>query len=197
MNHPLAALAVVWALAVILPGPNFLAVTYAAAVGGRRRALLTALGCLVGTAFWLSAGLLGLKVLFVLLPWSGMAIKIAGGAYLVWTGIQMMRGVGSAVTGAAAGWSAFRVGLATTLANPKSAAVAASLLAVALPGADGWLVAEAFALLLVISSSWYLLVAVAASTDRVTARLMAWRLWIGRLAGGLFVLFGAKLAFER
>jgi threonine/homoserine/homoserine lactone efflux protein len=196
----LAPLAAVWALAVILPGPNFLAITYAATMRGRRAAVLTALGCLTGTSFWIATGLLGLKALFAALPFAGVAIRIAGAAYLVWTGIQMIRraeAVAAAVS-RGSGLTAYRTGLAATLANPKSAAVAASLLAVALPpGQHAWLTAEAFVTLFAISCSWYLPLAVFASTRWMTRIFLPVRTAIGRVAGAVFVLFGIKLAIEQ
>ncbi len=193
----LAPLAAVWALAVVLPGPNFFAITYAAAAHGRKAAVLTALGSLTGTAFWIATGLLGLKALFVVLPLSGMAIRIAGAAYLVWAGIQMIRRAGPAAPRRGGTLSAYRTGLATTLANPKSAAVAASLLAVALPpGHHGLLAAEAFVTLFAISCSWYLPLALFASTEAMKRAFGPMRTIIGRVAGAVFVLFGIKLAME-
>lgn len=195
----LLPLAGVWALAVILPGPNFLVIVWTAAAHGRREALLAAAGVLTGAAFWIAAGLFGLKALFVALPFAGVAIKFAGAAYLVWFGVQMVLSAGGAGGGAARrGGAAFRAGLATTLANPKSAAVAASLLAVALPeGAPGLLAGEAFAVLLAISASWYLAVAVLGSMPPVVRAFLAGRRMLTRIAGAVFVLFGLKLALER
>ncbi len=196
----LAPLAAVWALAVILPGPNFFAITYAATLRGRRAAVLTALGSLTGTAFWIVTGLLGLKALFAVLPFAGMAIRIAGAAYLVWAGIQMVRRAGAAAAGVSrgGGLAAYRTGLATTLANPKSAALAASLLAVALPpGHHAGLTVAAFVTLFAISACWYLPLAVFASTGWMTRVFLPLRAGIGRAAGAVFILFGIKLAMER
>ena len=196
----LVPLAAVWALAVILPGPNFLAITYAATMRGRRAAVLTALGSLTGTAFWIATGLFGLKALFAVLPFAGMAIRIVGAAYLVWAGIQMIRRAGAALAAPRQGsaLTAYRTGLATTLANPKSAAVAASLLAVALPpGHHGLLTAEAFATLFAISCFWYLPLAFFASTAWMTRVFGPVRTIVGRAAGAVFVLFGITLAVER
>jgi threonine/homoserine/homoserine lactone efflux protein len=161
--HVLLPLAVVWGAAVILPGPNFLVVVWTAAARGRRDAVLAALGVLTGALFWISAGLFGLKALFV-----------------------------------ATAASSYRAGLATNLSNPKSAAVAASLLAVALPqGAPALLGVEAFLLLIAISSSWYLSVAVVGSMPAVVHAFVAARRRITQGAGALFVLFGLRLALER
>jgi threonine/homoserine/homoserine lactone efflux protein len=193
----LLPLAIVWAAAVVLPGPNFLVIVWIAAARGRRDALLAAAGVLTGAVFWISAGLFGLKALFVALPFAGTAIRFAGAAYLVWIGAQMVLRPAVAVAGQAASAS-YRAGLATNLSNAKSAAVAASLLAVALPeGAPAVLGVEAFVLLIAISSTWYLSVAIVGSMPAVVRAFVAMRRRVTQMAGTLFVLFGLKLALER
>ena len=196
----LAPLAAVWALAVILPGPNFLIILWMGATRGRQAALATAAGVLTGAAFWVAAGLFGLKVLFAALPFAGMAIKFGGAAYLVWFGLQLLfeRRDAAAVPETKRGGAAYRAGLATTLANPKSAAVAASLLAAALPvDAPRTLAPEAFVLLMAISSTWYLALAVVGSMPAMVRRFTAVRRRLAQVAGAAFVLFGIKLAIER
>lgn len=196
----LAPLAAVWTLAVMLPGPNFLVIVWMGASRGRRAALATAAGVLTGAAFWVAAGLFGLKALFAALPFAGMAIKFIGAAYLVWFGLQLLfqRRDAAAVPETTRISAAYRAGLATTLANPKSAAVAASLLAAALPlDAPGTLAPEAFVLLLAISALWYLTVAIVGSLPIMVRHFVAVRRRLSQAAGAAFVLFGVKLATER
>ncbi|HVY19040.1 MAG TPA: LysE family transporter [Bauldia sp.] len=196
--HILLPLAAAWALAVVLPGPNFLVIVWTAAARGRRPALAAALGVLTGALFWIAAGLFGLKVLFAALPVAGTAIRLLGAAYIVWFGLQMLLRpdrAGGASTGA--GMAAYRSGLATTLSNPKSAAVAASLLAAGLPAdASPGLGGEAFVMLIAISSCWYLGVALVGSLPPLVARLMAARRRLSQVAGVVFILFGLRLAVE-
>jgi len=196
----LLPLAAAWALAVMLPGPNFMAIAWTASVHGRRAALHCVAGVLTGAAFWIAAGLFGLSTLMAALPLAGSVIKLAGAAYLVWFGLQMVftAEAGAAAPRAGRGLSAYRVGLGTTLANPKSAAVAASLLAVALPeGSPGWFAAEVFAVLLAISATWYLAVGLVASLPPVVRGFASVRLYLTRAAGAVFVVFGLKLGLER
>ncbi|MCB1488549.1 MAG: LysE family transporter [Bauldia sp.] len=197
--HVLGPLAAVWALAVILPGPNFLVIVWTGATGGRRPALLAAAGVVTGAAFWIAAGLLGMKALFAALPFAGTTIKLAGALYLVWFGIQMMirADAAPATEGPRRGLAPYRAGLATTLANPKSAAVAASLLAVALPaGASVWLVGAAFGVLISISAAWYVTVAIVGSMPVVVDRFTVMRRQLSRGIGALFTLFGLRLALN-
>jgi len=197
--HVLLPLAVAWALAVVLPGPNFLIIVWTAAARGRRPAVAAALGVLTGALFWISAGLFGMKLLFAALPLAGTAIRLVGAAYIVWFGLQMLlrpeRAVGAA---GGRGLAAYRAGLGTTLSNPKSAAVAASLLAAGLPAnSSPELVGEAFLILIAISGCWYLTVALVGSLPPLVARLLAARRRLSQAAGAIFILFGLRLANER
>lgn len=195
----LLPLGLVWAAAVVLPGPNFLVIVWTAAAHGRQPALLAAAGVLTGAVFWITSGLFGLKALFAVLPFAGTAIRLVGAGYLVWFGAQMLLRPDSAATAARhPRAAAYRAGLATNLSNPKSAAVAASLLAVALPAdASRVLDGEAFLMLAAISSGWYLTVAVVSSHPAVVRGFIAARRRITQAAGALFVLFGLRLALER
>jgi len=196
--HVLLPLAGAWALAVILPGPNFLVIVWTAAARGRRPALAAAFGVLTGAVFWIAAGLFGLKLLFAALPVAGTAIRLVGAAYIVWFGLQMVlrRDRGASTTGYS-GLAAYRAGLATTLSNPKSAAVAASLLAAGLPAdASANLAASAFFVLIAISSSWYLGVALVGSLPALAGRLISVRRRLSQVAGAIFILFGLRLAVE-
>jgi threonine/homoserine/homoserine lactone efflux protein len=194
----LLPLALVWGAAVMLPGPNFLIILWYAATHGRRAAFRTAAGVLTGAMCWIAAGLFGLHALFLALPFAGTAIKLGGAAYLVWFGIQLVLSKGGGRAGAMPRAKAYRAGLSTTLANPKSAAVAASLLAVALPeGGSTRLGVEAFLILFSISATWYLTVAAIASQPAVAAGFKVFERRLSQVAGALFIAFGFKLALER
>jgi len=199
VTEAFATLAVLWLLAAMTPGPNFFAVMTMAAGQGRRAAIACAAGTVVGTAIWALAGFFGLKALFAALPAAAAAIKLAGAAYLVWTGLVLWRAAGRPA-GALPRTSterAFLFGLATNLANPKTAAFAASLFAVALPvGTPAGLSLAAVAMVSAISSGWYAVVSVVGSTGPFARAYGAARAPILRGTGVLFGGFGASLAWE-
>jgi len=198
----LVPLALVWGLAVVTPGPNFIAILNSAVAGGRSAAVMTAAGTLAGTALWALAGIFGLKALFVLMPWTAMAIKLAGAVYLVWAGIAAWRGAAQAAgpveASGRARRRAFARGLLTVLANPKTAAFAASLFAVAVPaGAPHAYALAALATICGVSAAWYFTLALTGAS-RPVARLFARaRGALMRLAGAIFIGFGLRLAVER
>ena len=195
---PLAGL---WLLAAAMPGPNTLLVGHRAARDGWVAAACAACGTATGTLVWGTAALFGLTLLFTVAPQAQTAIRVAGGLYLVWSGIAMWRSA-DAPTAVAEGRpslvGAFRAGLLTNLSNPKSAAFATSLLAASLPAdAAAGLKIAAIATVVSVSLAWYLAVARSISHPRIGALYLRGRRLVGRVAGGLFVLFGCKLALDR
>lgn len=200
MTQAFLTLALLWFAAAAMPGPNFFAVMQTALGRGRAAALACVLGTVAGTAVWAMAGFFGLKALFSAFPSAALVIRLIGAAYLVWIGISLWRRAGQAADMAGlpmATARAFLFGLTTNLANPKSAAFAASIFAVALPENASIVVSlEAVALVCTISLSWYLCVALVASFESVREAYRRIQRPLMRITGVLFAGFGAKLALE-
>lgn len=199
MIEPFLTLALLWFLAAATPGPNFFAVMHVAAGQGRRAAWACAMGTVLGTAIWALAGFFGLKALFAALPQAAVLIKLAGAAYLIRVGIGLWRSAGMPGTSRheIRTSRAFLFGLATNLANPKTAAFAASLFAVALPvGASTGVSLAAVVLVCAISTSWYSFVALLGSTAPVARTYGALRRPVLRITAMIFAVFGGRLAWE-
>ena len=199
MTEAFLTLALLWLLAAMTPGPNFFAVMHVAAGQGRRAAWACAMGTVLGTAVWALAGFFGLKALFAALPVAATVIKLAGAAYLIWVGIGMWQAANEAPSARRQMQTsrAFLFGVATNLANPKTAAFAASLFAVALPvGASTELSLMAVAMVCTISTLWYSLVSLVGSTGPFVRAYAAARQPILRITAVIFGGYGAKLAHE-
>ncbi|MEM1298285.1 MAG: LysE family translocator [Pseudomonadota bacterium] len=199
MVESFLALGALWLLAAMMPGPNFFAVMHVAAGQGRRGAWACAMGIVVGTTVWALAGFFGLKALFAALPAAAIAIKLAGAAYLIWVGVGLWRAAAAATSARTELQTskAFLFGLATNLANPKTAAFAASLFAVALP-VDASTAVSLMAVLMVctISTLWYSLVAAVGSTGPFVRAYAGARRPILRITAVIFAGYGASLAHE-
>lgn len=189
----------IWAVTVMTPGPNFVATVHTAGSVSWRHGVLVALGISVGTAIWATVSLVGLGVLFQTASGLYNAVKWIGAAYLVLVGVRMMlvrerNDPAAAAARRPTGWTAFRLGLFTDLANPKAAAYFASLFAVAVPPAAP-LAFHAFLVVgvVIIAGGWYALAALVMGRPRVAAAYRRFRLWITRIAGACFVGFGARL----
>jgi threonine efflux protein len=81
----------IWLAAVVSPGPNFLVVSRLALSRSRGSAIGAALGIAVGSLIYAALTMFGLSVLILRFAWLGDTIRIVGGAYLVWLGIQARR----------------------------------------------------------------------------------------------------------
>jgi threonine/homoserine/homoserine lactone efflux protein len=195
-----------WALAVMTPGPDTLAVVSTSLARSRRAGMAVALGCAVATMLWASASLIGLALVFERAQWLYHLVRLAGAAYLVvlgaallcaaWTATPPDSGAPTART--ADGWRAFRLGVLTDLANPKAAVFFTSLFAVALPHAAGSAVKTGVVLAVgAIAAAWYVLIAATVCIAPVTRLYRRGRRVVEATTGALFLGLGAKLAVDR
>lgn len=91
MGVALTAFSLAAALIVLLPGPDTLVVLRELLRAGRRRAAQTVAGVLCGLAVWVGAAAFGLSALLRASHTGYIVLKIAGGAYLIWLGVQSLR----------------------------------------------------------------------------------------------------------
>ena len=127
------------------PGPSNLAIMSIAMREGRRAALVFAVGVVCGAAFWAVLAALGLSA--VLATWSQflIAMKIAGGLYLLWLAVRSARSAlrrdSATPTTPAAGAETPRRfylrGVAMHLTNPKAIFVWMSIVSLSLPANAG------------------------------------------------------------
>jgi threonine/homoserine/homoserine lactone efflux protein len=206
LSH-LLAVASVWLVAAVSPGPNFLMTARIAVARSRGAGFAAVCGIGIATAIWGICGLAGIKALFLAAPWAYATLKFAGAGYLIYSGVRLivLAEKRSAADGSLIvdpkGFSthrAFWIGLVTSLANPRSALSVASIFAVALPAQPSlWLGVASVALMVAISVGWYACVVRLFAAEAVSNGYRRLRRTIDRVAGCLLILFGAKLALER
>lgn len=106
------------------PGPNGLLALTHGAMHGRRKALFTISGGILGFTAVIALCLFGIGALLKSsLVWLTV-LKLIGGAYLIWLGIKLWRSPAATyenaiVTQDSHGWPLFREGLLTAVTNPK------------------------------------------------------------------------------
>ncbi len=196
-------------LVIISPGPDTAVTTRNVVVGGRRGGVFTALGVTTGLSIWALAASAGITALLVASEPLFMALKIAGGAYLVWLGVHSLisacragewkvlagKGPGRRLSG----WTAYRQGLISDLGNPKIAVFFSSLLPQFVPrsGATFFdfaalgLTFAAITLAWLVFYSWLI-----AAAGNVLARPRVRRAIEG-VMGVVLVALGLRLATER
>ena len=201
----LIAFAVATALFAYFPGPALLYTAAQTLARGRRAGLMAALGIHVGCYAHVLAATLGLSAVFRYVPEAYTALKIAGAAYLVWLGIQMLRGGGTDAAPKIAPKSArraFAESIVVELLNPKVAIFFIAFLPQFVDPAGSlpvWL--QSLILGVVVNLAFSSADVVTAFTaSAVVGRLKKSRTmersarWIG---GGLLIGLGVKLGFDK
>jgi len=202
----LLALAGIWVLVVMSPGPDFV-VTVSRAAASRRAGLAAAAGIVVGTAIWASASVAGLGLVLAHYRWVAEVIRLLGAGYLTWLGFWMIVRSRQAIPVAAPApealgtvprlGPAWRAGLLADLGNPKAAVFWTSLFAVVLPpAAPVWVRGSAVAVAVLIAAAWYSAVACAFSLAVIAAVYRRAKTWVDRVTGGVLIGLAARLATE-
>lgn len=109
----------------LAPGPDMLYVSTRSLTQGRRAGVISALGIAAGSVVHTVAIASGLAALLRALPLAYEIVRLAGAAYLIWLGVQAVRGKTGPASGKpldrASEWAVFRQGAVTNILNPKVA----------------------------------------------------------------------------
>ncbi|TWA74284.1 threonine/homoserine/homoserine lactone efflux protein [Azospirillum brasilense] len=201
----LALLSVLGALAIgaISPGPSFVLVARTSIAVSRRAGLAAAVGMGIGGVAFAILALLGLHAALTQVGWLYLALKIAGGLYLVHLAVRIWRGAAEPIrvpdgTAEADGvLRSFGIGLATQISNPKTAIVYASIFAALLPASPpGWVLLALPPSVFLVEAGWYAIVAVAFSAGRPRAAYLRSKTWIDRLAASVIGALGVRLVVD-
>ena len=183
------------------PGPSFLMVTRLAAAEGRWQALQAACGMAIAALVFAGAALLGMTGLLHAVPPVYVALKVVGGAYLVYLGVRIWRSAstsgqdnGQVSHGPTRRIPFWLQGFATQFSNPKTAVVFASVFATFLPAAPTWQFGAALlSMIFAIQVSWYGFVAIAMSAEAPRGTYLRFKPRIDRVTGGVLVILGLRL----
>jgi threonine/homoserine/homoserine lactone efflux protein len=199
------------AILTITPGLDMALVLRTAAVEGPRRALLAGLGICCGVLAWgiLAAAGLGAAMAISGIVYDGL--RIAGACYLVYLGIGLIRHPRGAVassgtdsdrlalrkSGGASRW--FARGLLTNLLNPKVGIFYVTFLPQFIPiGVDVVGFSALLALIhAILGILWFVALTLATQPLSRWLRRPAVLRTLDRVTGGVFVLFGVRLAIEQ
>ena len=201
----LLALAGVWAIFVISPGPDFVATVHHAVSRSRRNGLQVALGIATSTAIWVIVSMIGLGVLFARFSWLIEIIRTVGALYLAYLGVKMIwnarrqkHSLDMQAEPSSRRVSSWRVGFLTDISNPKAAAFFGSLFALILPASPPlWLQVASIVIVVMIAASWYGVVACLFSLEPVARAYRRAKKWIDYITGGVLVALGIRLAISK
>jgi threonine/homoserine/homoserine lactone efflux protein len=177
--------------------------------GGLRCGVASALGIATGSIIHTLAAAAGLSVLLATSPVAFTAVKLCGGAYLIYLGGRLFftrhpaNATGDLQSDAPLGsaWLAFGQGVLTNVLNPKVALFFLALLPQFISPASPSKTLAFLALgatFITTGTIWCLILAVGAARLRsFFARNPNVRTLIDRASGGLFMLLGTRLAWSR
>ena len=190
-------------LITLAPGPDNLMVLSLGMARGRAQGVTFGLGCALGCLNHTMLAALGVSALIAASPPAFTALKIAGGVYLIWLGLQAIRNARALGTPQAGKGSAeplgklFVKGLVANAINPKVILLFLAFLPQFVDSRRGhvaWQIAQLGALftiepIIVFGAiGWF-----AGSIGERLARRPAIGAWLDRVAGGIFVVLGLRL----
>jgi threonine efflux protein len=198
--HGFAVITVVHLLAAASPGPDFAYVTRQSLVHGRRAGLLASAGIALGLAIHIVYSAAGLAAVIAHSVHWMTAIKVLGGAYLLYLGITGLRAKKDptlADTRHALPASAPRQVLGGFLCNafnPKAPIYFLALFTVVLSHGLPLPTLLAYGTwIMVLQFLWFSVVALVFAHPAVRERLLAVRHWIDRAFGAAMVALGLRV----
>lgn len=195
------AVALLHLMAAISPGPAVLMAARTGVTEGLRTGAFLAAGIGLGGVIWAAAALFGLNLVFEAAPALLWALKLLGGAYLIWMAWGMWRDATTPLDLDQASRlprspaSAFRLGVLTQLANPKPAVLFSAIFIGTVPqGTAPWVYVALLVVVFLNETVWNILVARIFSFERTRAGYISLKTVIDRSFGGLLALLGVKIA---
>jgi threonine/homoserine/homoserine lactone efflux protein len=180
---PLITLVTVFAVfvpALMLPGPDFVAVVRSAMAHGSRAGLATTVGVTAGLTLYATLSLVGLSALLVEYQWLTWLVRVLGGGYLVFLGVRLLLTRAPAADDPAEADAAMPpppagralvFGFLVTLTNPKAIVLFASVFATAVtPTTPVWLLGLMVALVAAAAFAWYAMVSLFMASAPVMRR---------------------------
>jgi threonine/homoserine/homoserine lactone efflux protein len=193
-------------IAIMSPGPNVLAVIGTSMALGRPSGIALANGVALGSFFWAVMTAVGLSALLNAYASALIAIKIAGGLYLLWLSYKAFRAAASAhdlqaqklagATRSLVGY--FLRGLTIQMTNPKAALAWIAIMSLGLQdNAPVWVVLTIVIGTAISSFILHYLYAVAFSTPPMLRLYSKARRWIQAALGAFFAFAGIRLLTSR
>ena len=188
------------------PGPDNLMVLGLGMSRGRKQGMVFGLGCALGCLSHTLLAVLGVSALIAASPVAFTALRVGGGLYLVWLGVNALRSQGGSTTsdGNAAPQSLrslFAKGLVANAINPKVVLFFLSLLPQFVIPANGNVPGQMLALGVTFTVQAAILFGLlgwfAGAIGAWLNRKPGAGKWLDRIAGTVFVALGIKLIVAR
>ena len=188
-------------LAAAAPGPDFVLVSQQTLSNGKSAGLLCSLGIAAGLSIHILYSSLGLAAIIASSSPTLWGIKILGGCYLIYLGVNglrvRVRTTEKMTTQTVVARSAIKtisLGFFCNVLNPKAPIYFVSLFIVVLSQDTPVQHLLIYGLwMMVLQLAWFSLLAMLLSRSAVTERFQRLGHWIDRIAGGTMLLLGIKV----
>jgi len=201
----LLAIATVFILGTMSPGPSFILIAKTAVSKSRKEGFGVAIGLGLGAVVFSLLAIFGLYAILKTVPFLYGALKIVGGMYLVYLAYKMWKYADTPLETKLcleqkpkSFAKAILFGFATQMSNPKTAIIIGSIFAALLPQEIppfGTLFVCLIAF--IIDVSWYSCVVGLLSTQKAQKIYLRTKKYIDRVAGSVLGVLGLKLALDR
>ncbi|MEX0375064.1 LysE family translocator [Spiribacter pallidus] len=200
----LLALFGVFSPALMLPGPDFVAVVRNTIAKGQGAGILTALGVSLGISFYAGLSAVGLSTLLARVEWFEWVVRAGGAGFLGYLGVRLLTTRGPArhienepPRRPSGPDNPVLLGLMVNLTNPKAIVFFASVFGAAIkPGTHPWVIGGIVAAVGLAGLLWFSLVSMLTASTGLLVRLEDHQHWIERLAGLAFLGFAGRITYE-
>jgi len=184
-------------LAVISPGPDFVVALRNSLQYSRKTGVWTALGFALGVMVHVSYCVAGIALVIAQSPTLFNIIKIGGGLYLIYMGIQSFRASQQRFSFDEANcedvpwYVGLRSGFVTNVLNPKATLFFLSIFTVLLkPSTPFWMTFTTGAIMVVNTFLWFVVVAYLFTQKKVRDAYLRKQGLIHKVLGGILVVLG-------
>lgn len=193
-------------LAAASPGPDFVLVSQQALTKGRKVGLLCSLGITLGLSIHIIYSVLGLATVIAHSHWLLMGIKILGGCYLLYLGMQGIRSKAKPVTTLSdvqqgdvrSGLGYIKQGFLCNVFNPKAPVYFVSVFTLVLsPDMPFWQLCAYGMWMMVLQMIWFGAVTLLLSTPMINQRFQKISHWVDRVMGTAMMGLGLNLIFRK
>ena len=195
--------ALVHAVAVASPGPDFAIVLRHSLLHGRTAALYTSIGIGLGILLHVAYSIVGLSVLVATTPWLYRAMTIIAAGYFLYIAYHALTSRASAEADALieqpkatdiSHKKALLIGFFTNGLNPKATLFFLSLFTAVIEVSTPWHIKLAYgAYLSVATGLWFCLLSVLLTSSSVRRKLMRYGVWLDRAMGVVLILLAIHM----
>ena len=201
---PLLGVFAVFSPALMLPGPDFVAVVRNTIARGRWAGIMTAFGVALGITFYAGISAAGLATLLASAAWFDVLVRAGGAGFLGYLGLRLLvtrktpRHIETELPVRPGGpRNPVLMGLVVNLTNPKAIVFFASIFGTAIkPGTSVWILTAVVAVVGLCGLLWFSAVSLLTASSGLLVSLENHQHWIERIAGIAFLGFASKLAFD-